>query len=97
MSDSESETNKGVFDMKTYMRKYIKNAKDVHCPYCGSTYKSYRKYRHEQSKKHQKNVKEGRLVMPVVSTEVPTRPSWENDVMVKMQKELAELKAMLNK
>ena len=84
MSDSESDNNKGSFDMKTYMRQYIKNAKDVHCIHCGSTYKSYRKYRHVQSKKHQNNVKAGRLVMPT-----------NNDVLKDLQNEVAELKAML--
>lgn len=86
MSDSENDKSNTSFDMKKYMRNYIKNAKDVHCQYCGSTYKSYRKYRHEQSKKHQKNVKGGRLVMPV-----------ENDVVSKLQQQIEELKKILQK
>lgn len=44
---------------REYMRKYIKNADNIFCEYCGKTYKSYRKYKHEKTKLHIDNVNKG--------------------------------------
>jgi hypothetical protein len=37
-----------------YMKKYIANAPDVHCPICQGHFKTYAKYKHDRSKKHLK-------------------------------------------
>lgn len=70
-----------------YMKKYIANAPDVHCPICQGHFKTYAKYKHDRSKKHLK------ALIDIKDKEEKAAAKKAEDEAVEKAKQEAEAKA----
>lgn len=70
--------------MNEYMKKYIKNSKDVICDVCESTYKSYKKSVHVKGKRHLSKMSMQFLRVEV--DEVTTMKQKLNELIERLEK-----------